>query len=253
MKNNKILLIIFSFIKWIIAVTYVIVWSLILMVTAVFLPPKIYDPILKNGCKVVLFIVGVRTHVLNKEKINPTKRYIFMANHTNLLDHFVIYSSIPQKGRGLEKASHFLWPFYGWALKAIRMIPIPSEKGTGRSKKVYDALQKASNYIRQHKWLSVIIMPEGTRTRDGKIGMFRRGGFLLAIKTKMPIVPMTINGLYKIQQKGGFLIRSGNVDVVLHEPVETKNLTEKDSAVLMNQVRDMIVSRHQLEMDESKC
>jgi 1-acyl-sn-glycerol-3-phosphate acyltransferase len=253
MKNNKILLVISSFIKWIIAVLYMIVWTLTLMLTATLFPPKIYDPILKFGCKIVLFIVGVKTRVVNKEKINPTKRYIFMANHTNILDHFVIYSSIPQKGRGLEKASHFLWPFYGWALKAIKMIPIPSEKGTGRTKKVYLALQKASAYIRRHKWLSVIIMPEGTRTRDGKIGMFRRGGFLLAIKTKIPIIPMTINGLYNIQQKGGFLIRSGKVDVLVHEPVETKNLREEDSTVLMKQVREVIVSRHRLELDESKC
>jgi len=253
MKSNKILLVISSFVKWLIAVLYMIVWSLTLILTAALFPPKIYDPILKFGCKIVLFIVGVRTRVVNKEKINPSKRYIFMANHTNLLDHFVICSLIPQKGRGLEKASHFLWPFYGWALKAIKMIPIPSESGTGRTKKVYQALQKAATYIRRHKWFSVIIMPEGTRTRDGKIGMFRRGGFLLAIKTKIPIIPMTINGLYNIQQKGGFLIRSGKVDVVVHEPVETKNLTEEDSTVLMKQVREVIVSRHRLELDESKC
>lgn len=185
--------------------------------------------------------------------IDPRKRYIFMANHTNLLDHFVIYSAIPQKGRGLEKASHFLWPFYGWALKAIKMIPLPSEKGTGRSKKVYLALQKASAYIRRHKWFSVIIMPEGTRTRDGKIGVFRRGGFLLAIKTKLPIIPMTINGLYKVQQKGGFIIRGGKVDIVVHKPVETKNLNKEDSTDLMKKVRDVIISHHKLELDKSKC
>lgn len=246
-------LILFSFLKWLVAVPFVIVWSVTLILTAALFPPKIYDPILKNGCKILLFIVGVRTNIVNKDIIDPKKRYIFMANHTNLLDHFVIYSSIPQKGRGLEKASHFAWPFYGWALKAIKMIPLPSESGTGRSKKVYLALQKAAAYIRKHKWFSVIIMPEGTRTRDGRIGIFRRGGFLLAINTKLPIIPMTINGLYNVQQKGGFIIRGGKVDIVVHKPVETENLKEEDSADLMREVRETIISCHRLELDESKC
>jgi 1-acyl-sn-glycerol-3-phosphate acyltransferase len=252
-NKTTLLLVLISSVKWLIAVPYVIVWCTILMITAALFPPKIYDPILKNGCKLLLIIVGVRAKLINGDMINPQKRYIFMANHTNLLDHFVIYSSIPQKSRGLEKASHFLWPFYGWALKAIKMIPLPSESGTGRTKKVYVALQKAAAYIRRHKWFSVIIMPEGTRTRDGRIGIFRRGGFLLAIKTKLPIIPMTINGLYNVQQKGGFIIRGGKVDIVVHKPVETKNLKKEDSTILMKKVREIIISQHKLELDESKC
>jgi len=124
---KKILAIIRSLAIWIIAVTFFIIWAFLLIVLSILLPIRIYDPVLKQGSKVFLRIIGIRRKVIGLGKFDPETRYIFMANHTNLLDAFVLYPSFKQIGRGLEKASHFSWPIYGWALKATKMVPIPSE------------------------------------------------------------------------------------------------------------------------------
>ncbi|MBN2134976.1 MAG: 1-acyl-sn-glycerol-3-phosphate acyltransferase [Acidobacteria bacterium] len=246
---KKIFLVISSLFTWFFGGLYLILWCLTLILSSLFLPIKIYDPILKYGCKFMVFIVRVHRNVQGVEKLDRKQRYIFMANHTNLLDTFVIYASFPHIGRGIEKASHFKWPFYGWALKAVQMIPIPSERGSGRSKSIYQAMDKAIKFIKKKKHLSIVIMPEGTRTRDGKIGRFKRGGFIIAIETGIPIVPMTINGLFEIQQKGGFLLNPGEVEVIFHDPVKTEGLKREDAAELMQKVQEIIKSKHNLELN----
>jgi 1-acyl-sn-glycerol-3-phosphate acyltransferase len=197
-------------------------------------------------------IVGIRKRVIGLEKFDPKIRYIFMANHTNLLDAFVVYSSFKQIGRGLEKAAHFSWPIYGWVLKAIKMVPIPSEGGTGRTKKIFNAMRYTMEYLKKRKYLSLVILPEGTRTRTGLLGKFKRGGFLIAIETGIPIVPITVNGLFNIQQKGGFLLNPGRVEVIFHKPIETMRMTKNDASALRKKIREIIKSKHAMEIAASK-
>jgi len=107
-------------------------------------------------------------------------------------------------------------------------------------------------YLRKRKYLSLVILPEGTRTRTGLLGKFKRGGFLIAIETGIPIVPITVNGLFDFQQKGGFLLNPGRVEVVFHEPVETKGMTKNDASTLREKVRKFIRSMHAMEIAASK-
>ncbi len=241
-----------SFLRWIVAVIYMVIWSLTLIIMSLILPIRVYDPILKQGCKVMLWIVGIKKKVIGRDRFDHKTRYVFMANHTNLLDAFVIYSSFPQIGRGMEKASHFKWPFYGWALKAIKMIPIASEGGSARTKRAYRMMTDTIGFLKKRKYLSIVILPEGTRTRTGYLGKFKRGGFIIAIQSGIPIVPVTVNGLFNVQQKGGFLVKPGTVEVIFHEPIETRGLEKKDATRLMNEVKEIIKSDHAMEKARSK-
>jgi len=157
-----------------------------------------------------------------------------MMNHINRFDSFLGYAVFPGLARGLEEESHFKWPIYGWMIKRIGMIPINRKSGI----KASQSLRNAAELIKQRDNFSVAIMPEGTRTVTGKLGNFKKGGFLLAVESGLEILPMIQVGSEKINMKTSWLIKPGKVEVILEKPISTQDFTKETIDVLMGKTRN---------------
>jgi 1-acyl-sn-glycerol-3-phosphate acyltransferase len=101
-------------------------------------------------------------------------------------------------------------------------------------------IQKAKKQIVDG--VSIVMFPEGSRTRNGKLGRFKRGAFQIAIDMKLPIVPITINGSYDVMRVGSCIIRPGKMEMIIHKPIPTEDLTDKDIPALVQHTRDVIYS-----------
>jgi 1-acyl-sn-glycerol-3-phosphate acyltransferase len=192
-----------------------------------------FERLIKFVCRLVLAFCGIRLRVEGRENCAPGKPYIVMMNHVNFFDPFVFYAGFPGWARGVEEESHFRWPVYGPTIRRIGQIPI-SRKDTSRA---ISSLAQAAELVRREKNFSILILPEGTRTRDGKLGKFKRGGFMLALETGLDILPIVQNGAYRINHRGSRLIRPGKIRYAIQPAVSTAGFTKDNQAVLIERVR----------------
>lgn len=159
---------------------------------------------------------------------------VFMANHGSYLDVPALLAVLPGQVRFAAKRTLFFIPVFGWSLWAGGFIPI-DRKNRARAK---DAFEIAARRIRGGA--SVLFFPEGTRSHDGRMGDFERGGFLLALKSGVPIVPVRIDGSYRALPRNRFTVRPGTIHVQLGAPIPTEGLGVRDRAELMIRVRERI-------------
>ena len=122
-------------------------------------------------------------------------------------------------------------PLFGWAMRAGRFIFIDRQNATSARR----SIDAAADRIRQG--CSVVIFPEGTRSRDGKLAQFKKGGFHLAINSGADVVPVAIRGSREIMPRGALLMRAGVVDIEIGEPISTAGLGANDRPKLLEQVR----------------
>ena len=158
--------------------------------------------------------ISIRVHGL--ERLDARRRYLFMANHQSNVDIPVLLHSLPQFQLRWIAKRELLWvPFLGWGLWAGKHIAVDRGDTAG----ALGSLKKAA--ARMANGISVVVFPEGTRSPDGRLLPFKRGGFLLAAKTGTEIVPVTISGSRELLPKGAWRLRSGVVDVYINEPIAT--------------------------------
>ncbi len=139
---------------------------------------------------------------------------------------------------GQERA--FSLPFFGWVMAAAGYISI-DRKGT---RKTVEAMNVAAQKIRDG--MSVVIFPEGSRSPDGSIQSFKKGGSTLAIKSKVPIVPIAISGSRDVMPKDKLTTASGEIRMKLDHPIETQNYSLKDRESLMKKVREAITKNFKM-------
>ncbi len=185
----------------------------------------------------VLGTAGVRLHVRGLDRLDRSRPYIFIANHQSHIDIPVMVQSLPGfQLRWIAKKTLAYVPFFGWALMASRHILIDRADRAAAMASIRKAKVKLAAGI------SVVIFPEGTRGVRGKLGRFKRGAFLLAIKAKTPIVPVTISGSWRIIGRKEWRLKSGEVEVIVHEPIQIESLGGKGSEEVAERVRAIIES-----------
>ena len=222
-----------SFVIWIVALPIFVMGCLIILLVALFYRGRRLEGLIKACCRLVLFASGVRLKVRGRENVQAGRRYVVMMNHVNILDPLVFYAAFPGSARGIEEESHFRWPLYGAVLRRIGMVPIDRKS----SSKARDSIRRAADLIRTGKEFSIAILPEGTRTLDGKLGPFKRGGFHLALETGLDILPIVQRGGYRIIHKGSLLFRPGRVDLTIEPPVPVAGFGKEDIGKLADDVR----------------
>jgi 1-acyl-sn-glycerol-3-phosphate acyltransferase len=183
----------------------------------------------------VLLISGVRVQLFNAEVLDPNQSYIFAANHRSAYDIPALLSKLPIPFRWLAKEGYFKVPLFGWAMKRAGYISI----NRSNPKQAYQSLRQAAQKV--NEGTSVIIFPEGTRQKTDQLGEFKKGGFVLALKSEKPMVPVAIQGSGRVLSKGGFWITPGTINVVLGNPIPTEcYCKKKDADILMKKVREAI-------------
>jgi 1-acyl-sn-glycerol-3-phosphate acyltransferase len=183
---------------------------------------------------IILIISGVRTQLFNTEVLIPGQSYILAANHRSAYDIPVLLAKLPIQFRWLAKDSLFKIPLFGWAMKRTGYIPI----NRSNPKQAYQSLLTAAKKV--NEGTSVVIFPEGTRQETEQLGDFKKGGFILALKSQKPIVPIGIQGSARILPKKGFRITPGTIKIILGDPIPTEGYKAKDADILMQKVRKAI-------------
>lgn len=182
----------------------------------------------------VVTFAGVKIKVETRGTLDPKQPYVFMANHASSLDIWAAFVAVPRRLRMIAKKQLGQIPLFGWVMHAGRFIFIDR----GNSKAARRSIDEAGQRI--HDGDSVLIFPEGTRTRDGALLPFKKGGFHLALKAGVPIVPVALCGTRRLMPAGSYLLRSGTVTVVIGEPIPTAGLSDEERAHLPERVRGMV-------------
>jgi 1-acyl-sn-glycerol-3-phosphate acyltransferase len=187
--------------------------------------------------KSVFLILGKKFHISGKENIRKDKRYILVANHGSLFDIVAITSFYP----GISWFGHerlLKVPLFRKILQITDYIPFkePTYKNT---RQMIDQLVKNSRYQ------TVAIFPEGTRTLDGKINQFYRGFIYLFRTRDIEILPVTLNGFYNLKPKNRTYINfDSKLDVIIHKPIRKEELDGKSDLEIIDTVKRVIESAY---------
>lgn len=189
----------------------------------------------RSWSRLLLRMCGIRVALVGRDELEPSARYIYVANHASLFDIPVILASVPDNVRIMYKRELERIPVFGWALKISPFIAIERE----RAREAADVLQKVVSTMAAGS--SVLVFPEGTRSEDGNVGTFRRGAFSLAVRSGRTIVPLAIKGTAAILPKNTRKINGGNVTIIVFPPVTVPIApTRADELQLLTDVRQVI-------------
>lgn len=207
----------------------------VLIGIAFILDPRKHDYLQRGLCRRIAFFSGAKVVVKEDPGFDRTRTSIFMVNHVNLFDPFILYCAIPQLVRGWELESHFRIPIYGWLMKRFGNVPVPSVRSPRDLKRLWRLTQEAID-----SGVSLIVFPEAKRTRDGRINDFEEGGFRLAQQLGVPIVPVSLVGSFQHLRTGDWILRPATITVHLHKTIDTSGLTKEDIPTLKERVRRQI-------------
>jgi 1-acyl-sn-glycerol-3-phosphate acyltransferase len=166
---------------------------------------------------------------------DPRRPYVVVANHESFADMFLI-SQLPWEMKWLGKADFFRYPVLGWLMRMAADIRLVR----GNKDSIVAAMKSARD--RLDKKVSVMIFPEGTRSRDGSLGKFKDGAFRLAIETGHPILPMAVHGTHEAIRKGDWRFGVTDAEVRVLEPISVEGLTLDDVDALRDRTRDLIAA-----------
>lgn len=228
-----------SFFIWVLTLPVFLAACLAILLATFLLRGRALEAVIKGGCRAVLAVAGVRLRVRGCENIVPGRAYIAMMNHVNFFDPLVYQAVFPGPMRGAEEESHFRWPVYGATIRRLGMFPI-DRKDTARA---IETLRRAAAWVRSRPGASFGIMPEGTRTRDGRLSPFKRGGFIMAVETGLDILPIVQRGAYEVARKGSLVIRPGRVEVTVEPPISTAGYAKETAGELVERVRRVFLDR----------
>ncbi len=220
-------------IVWTVLVTFF--WGIVIILASFIIRNENFTHNLaKIWAKSILFAGRIRVTVTGYSNIDPGRSYIYMSNHQSNFDIPVLLAYLDTQFRWLAKAELFKIPIFGYAMKRAGHISIDRSN----RKSAFESLKEAAKKIRNG--VSVLIFPEGTRSRDGNIRPFKKGGFALAVDSGVPVVPIVIHGTWSIMSKKGIRIKPGNVVIEILKPIETSDYTRKTRDDLMGKVDQAI-------------
>ncbi len=228
-----------SLLIWIVALPVFVVACLAVWLGSFVLRGRALEGLIKGGSRAILFVCGIRLRVRGRENVVRGRAVMAMMNHVNFFDPFVFQAVFPEPLRGAEEESHFRWPFYGGALRRIGQFPIDRTN----TQQAVGSLRRATAWLRDHPRFSFGIMPEGTRTLDGRLGPFKRGGFLMALDAGLDILPVVEKGAFEIVHKGSKVIRPGRVEVTIEPAIPTAGYTKDNVGELVERVRRVFLDR----------
>ena len=218
------------------------VWFFGLLVTPVFgslailtcwIPPRgrVYQYWARWWSATFLAGAGIDVRVEASEEARRVPEAIFMANHASAADVVVLFVALRRDVRFVAKRPLFWIPFLGWSMWLAGFIPVDREN----TEKARAAFEKIGRSLK--KGASILVFPEGTRSRNGRLGELKRSGFLLAMRTGLPIVPVGISGARAVLGADGILVRRGRIDVRIGDPIPSQGYGFARRAEYVEKVR----------------
>ncbi|MDR1368757.1 MAG: 1-acyl-sn-glycerol-3-phosphate acyltransferase [Dysgonamonadaceae bacterium] len=160
--------------------------------------------------------------IKGKEKLDKKQSYIFVANHQGAYDIFLIYGYLGFPIKWVMKQSLRKIPFVGKACESAGFIFVDSSSPQAAAKTVEQAKTRLKNGA------SIVIFPEGSRSKTGQLASFKKGAFQMALDLKLPIVPLTINGTIEVMPTKSISLNPHKIELIIHDPIPTKNYQTKN-------------------------
>ena len=177
----------------------------------------------------------VRVTVNGRENISKGISYVFVANHQGAYDIFSIYGYLNHNFKWMMKKGLESIPLVGYSCRKAGHIYVDNRTPAAIRQTMQDAERQLAG------GMSVVVFPEGARTLDGKVHAFRRGAYTLAVEFGLPVVPITIDGAFKVMPRTAILPRPGHIKLTIHRPIEAP-ADGHDLKSLIDQSREQIIS-----------
>jgi 1-acyl-sn-glycerol-3-phosphate acyltransferase len=223
--------------RYVLIVLYTVFWGVLALALTIF--DRSGESVIwvaRNWVHWILVTCGVQVDVTGLEHLDPAQPYVVMSNHQSVFDTAGLVATLPISFRFVAKRELGWIPFFGWALIAGGHVIIDraDRESSVRS------LERAAARIRAGT--TVVIFPEGTRSRTGDLGEFKSGGFHLALAAQVPILPVTVSGSSRITPPRSLRIESGRIQVRYGQPIATAGLGVDDRVDLKERVRKAIAA-----------
>ena len=177
-----------------------------------------------------------RVKTSGHENLEKNTSYVFIANHQGAFDIFLVYGFLNNNMKWVQKASLRKVPFTGKASEIAGHVFVDNSTIASRRNTIVKAQKEIVGGI------SMMMFPEGARSKDGKLQPFRRGAYRIAMDMGLPIVPITLNGPFDVMKIETMLLNPGKLEMIIHKPIPTENLEQKDLRGLIDQTKEIIHS-----------
>ena len=197
---------------------------------------KLMSWIAINWSKIILKVGKINFNINGLKNIDLRKNYFFVPNHESALDIPLVFASIPMHVVSVAKIELSRIPFFGWSMIAGGHFFVDRSN----HKKAMRSIEKARISMNKNP-RSVFLFPEGTRSLDGKVGRFKKGGLKLAIDLGVPIVPVGIVGTNQFQSNLKKGLNIGNIELNIGKPIQTKKIKKKELLSFVEELRKKVI------------
>lgn len=184
-----------------------------------------------------LFLAGADLRIRGSENVDAKRPTIYVSNHQSTIDILVLLRAIPINLRFVAKSQLKWVPVLGWYLMLAKHVFIDR----GNSRKAIESLDRAAQQIRDG--VSIVVFAEGTRSGDGRVLPFKKGPFLLALKAGVAVVPVTVEGSWKVMPKNSWDVKPGPIHVVVGKPIDASQYTVDQREEFIRKVRNVIIDQ----------
>jgi len=197
----------------------------------------IYDRCQRGYARAILRATGITVTMDGDDRLAKQGPQILVVNHSSFFDILALLAWLPVYGKFIAKKELYAIPIFGGAIKAAGHVKIDR----GNRTQAFSAYEDAAKQM-QEKHLTIVIYPEGTRTRTGELLPFKKGPFVFAIGSKAPVIPVYVGGAFDIQPKGSVAVRGRRMHIAIGEPIPTAGLDMDGRDALVDQARDAVVA-----------
>lgn len=181
-----------------------------------------------------LALAGLQVHIEGQERLNSQSTYIFMPNHASFLDTLLAFAYIPCDFRDIIKEEVFSIPLLGLVLRRSGQIPMDRNNPW----KALRSLREAADLLKEG--VSVLVFPEGTRTPNGEIQEFKTALFILPIRSRIPVVPVLIEGTFQALKRGSILVNPVPLKLTFYDPIPADSFEVRDRKIYAEKVREVL-------------
>ncbi|HEX9901339.1 MAG TPA: lysophospholipid acyltransferase family protein [Acidobacteriota bacterium] len=220
-----------------VVVLFTLIFIPLLLLCFIFRVRRPLFGVARFALRLTALAAGLKVEVSGLEHIDRKRVYVFMSNHLSFIDGPLLFLLIPQPVRVILKKQLFRIPVIGLGMKYLGFVPV-DRRGIKQGRR---AIERAAGLIRRKRY-SFLIFPEGTRSRDGRLQPFKRGGFFLAAEAGAPILPLSVEGTFALMPRGSFFIRGGKIRVRFHPALPVGQAHDGSLTETMARTRAAIVS-----------
>lgn len=221
---------------WTIGVVYTVFWASLGIVTWPLSPRgDLYLRYARIWSGWILASLSIPWAVEGRDRLDRDRPYLFMSNHESTFDIFALFVATEHPLRMVAKKALFFIPILGWSMGMCGFIPIDRSN----RERAIASLERAAAKIREG--ISVLVFPEGTRNEGDGLLPFKKGGFVMALRAGVPVVPVVVSGTRSIKRKGDFRVYPGSIRIRFGEPIETAGRGIEARDRLMGEVREAMV------------